>query len=169
MTVFWDVAPCVLVESYRRFRGAIRAIALMEAVSTSETSVNFYEAKRLNNPEDSHLHTRRREILKPQLLSLISNSTTARIFKKVLYNHLESGSKFPDKDSNRGSLEYEARAGKDISIRGNRWTRKDMLRLSKPIYTIFPLPPMSTKLSLPTHLYNCFLFPYVAYKCFPWI
>jgi hypothetical protein len=33
------------------------AIALMmEAASTSETSVNFYQTTRRNNPEDSHLH-----------------------------------------------------------------------------------------------------------------
>jgi hypothetical protein len=33
------------------------AIALMmEAASTSETSVNFHQTKQRNNPEDSHLH-----------------------------------------------------------------------------------------------------------------
>jgi hypothetical protein len=37
---------------------------MMETVSTSETSVNFYETIRRNIPEDSHLHTRRRENLK---------------------------------------------------------------------------------------------------------
>jgi hypothetical protein len=43
----------------------IKAIALlMEAARTSETSVNFYHTTRRNNPEDSHLHTRRRENLK---------------------------------------------------------------------------------------------------------
>jgi hypothetical protein len=36
----------------------------MEAASTSETSVNFYQTTRRNNPEDSHLHTRRRVNLK---------------------------------------------------------------------------------------------------------
>jgi hypothetical protein len=36
----------------------------MEAASTSETSVNFYQTPWRNNPEDSHLHTRRREKLK---------------------------------------------------------------------------------------------------------
>jgi hypothetical protein len=41
MTVFWDVAPCSLVEVYRRLRGAIAL--MMEAESTSETSVNFYD------------------------------------------------------------------------------------------------------------------------------
>jgi hypothetical protein len=34
--------------------------AMMEAASISETSVNFYQTIRRNNPEDSHLHTRRR-------------------------------------------------------------------------------------------------------------
>jgi hypothetical protein len=47
MAVLWVVAPCSLV---------IRAIALMmEAASTSETSVISYQTTRRNNPEDSHL------------------------------------------------------------------------------------------------------------------
>jgi hypothetical protein len=54
MTVFWDLAPCSLVEVYRRF-SAIVAL-MMEAASTSETSVNFYQTARRNNPEDSHFH-----------------------------------------------------------------------------------------------------------------
>jgi hypothetical protein len=29
---------------------------MMEAESTSETSVNFYYITRLNNPENSHIH-----------------------------------------------------------------------------------------------------------------
>jgi hypothetical protein len=37
---------------------------LMEAASTSETSVHFYQTTRRNISEDSHLHTRRRENLK---------------------------------------------------------------------------------------------------------
>jgi hypothetical protein len=37
---------------------------MMEAASTSERSVNFYQTTRRNNPEDSHLYTRRRENLK---------------------------------------------------------------------------------------------------------
>jgi hypothetical protein len=36
---------------------------MMEAVSTYEESVNFYESARRNTPEDHH-HTRRRENLK---------------------------------------------------------------------------------------------------------
>jgi hypothetical protein len=46
MAVFWVVEPCSLV---------VRAITLMmEAASTSETSANFYQTTRRNNPEDSH-------------------------------------------------------------------------------------------------------------------
>jgi hypothetical protein len=45
----------------------IRVIALMmETASTSETSRNFYQTTRRNNPEDSHLRTHRRENLKSQ-------------------------------------------------------------------------------------------------------
>jgi hypothetical protein len=49
--IFWDVAPCSHVEVDRRY------IALMmEAVRTSETSVNFNETTRRYIPEDSKLH-----------------------------------------------------------------------------------------------------------------
>jgi hypothetical protein len=41
---------------------------MMEAVSTSETSVNFYEATRRSIPEGCYLHTRRRENLISNLL-----------------------------------------------------------------------------------------------------
>jgi hypothetical protein len=47
---------------FRAMRALITLI--MEAVSTSETSENFYQTTRRNNPEDSHLHTRNRENLK---------------------------------------------------------------------------------------------------------
>jgi hypothetical protein len=38
---------------------------MMEAGSTSETSVNFYKTTWRKIPEDSHLHTRRLENVKP--------------------------------------------------------------------------------------------------------
>jgi hypothetical protein len=63
MTVFWDVEPCSLLEVYRRFRRALT----MEAANTSGTSVNFYQTTLRNIPEDTHLHTRRRENLKSHL------------------------------------------------------------------------------------------------------
>jgi hypothetical protein len=46
----------------------------MEVVCTSETSVNFYQTTRRNIPEDSHLHTRRRENLKYHLLNYNDHS-----------------------------------------------------------------------------------------------
>jgi hypothetical protein len=56
-----------LVVSYKLKDAAL----MMEAVSTCEKSVNFYETTRRNIPEDSHLHTRHREHLKSQqVLSL---------------------------------------------------------------------------------------------------
>jgi hypothetical protein len=45
MAVFWDVAPCSLVDTD----------LMMKAVSTSETLVNIYQITRRNIPEDSHL------------------------------------------------------------------------------------------------------------------
>jgi hypothetical protein len=41
---------------------------MMGTASTSESSVNFYQTIRRYNPEDSHLHTRRRENLKSYLI-----------------------------------------------------------------------------------------------------
>jgi hypothetical protein len=62
MTVFWAVPPSSLVEVYHH-QGAL----VMEAASTSETSVNFYQTRRRNNTEVSHIHTRRHENLKYHL------------------------------------------------------------------------------------------------------
>jgi hypothetical protein len=44
----------------------IRAMSalMMEAASTSETLVNFYQTRQHNNPEDSHLHTHHCENIK---------------------------------------------------------------------------------------------------------
>jgi hypothetical protein len=86
MAVFWVVAPCSLVEVYQRFRGTCclhhqgaSIIALMmEAACTSETLVNFYQTTRRYNPEDSHLHIRRRENLKSYLLHLTNITSLAK-------------------------------------------------------------------------------------------
>jgi hypothetical protein len=53
MAVFWDVAPCSLVESNRLISNFIAL--MMEAVSTPETSVSLYQTIRRNIPEDSQL------------------------------------------------------------------------------------------------------------------
>jgi hypothetical protein len=66
MAVFWDVAPCSLVEVYRRFGGACCSHHLADdegAVISSETSVHFYQTTRRNIPEDSLLQTGNREDL----------------------------------------------------------------------------------------------------------
>jgi hypothetical protein len=44
---------------------------MVAATSTSETLVNFYQTSRPNNPEDSHLSTRRRENLITQFYYLL--------------------------------------------------------------------------------------------------
>jgi hypothetical protein len=43
---------------------AASIILMVESASTFEKSVKFYQTKWRNNPEDSHLHTRRLENLK---------------------------------------------------------------------------------------------------------
>jgi hypothetical protein len=48
---------------------------MMEAASTRETSLNFCQTTRRNNPEDSHLHTRSRENLKSHLVRDIVSDT----------------------------------------------------------------------------------------------
>jgi hypothetical protein len=45
---------------------------MMEAESTSETSVNFYQTTRHNIPKDDHLHIRRRKNPKSQLLKTLT-------------------------------------------------------------------------------------------------
>jgi hypothetical protein len=57
MAVFWVVTPCGLVWVYRRFRSPYSNIGkmLMQAASTSETSVKLYQTTRRYNPEHGHL------------------------------------------------------------------------------------------------------------------
>jgi hypothetical protein len=43
-------------------------LLMMEAASISERSVNVHQTTRRNNPEDSHIRTRRRENLKSHIL-----------------------------------------------------------------------------------------------------
>jgi hypothetical protein len=51
-------------------RSASNIREMMEATSTSETSVNLYQTTRRNIPEDSHLHNRRREKMKSHSILL---------------------------------------------------------------------------------------------------
>jgi hypothetical protein len=59
MTVFCDVAPYNIIA------------LMMEAVSISETSLDFYETTGRNIPEDSNLHTRRHENLKSHRINVV--------------------------------------------------------------------------------------------------
>jgi hypothetical protein len=85
MMFFWVMAPCRLVGRCQHFgetyvsifraevamlvSGGIYIITalMMKALSTFETSVNFYQTTRRNILEGSHLHTRRCENLKSYL------------------------------------------------------------------------------------------------------
>jgi hypothetical protein len=87
MAVFWFVAPCRLVSVYQRFRGLYclhhqvdewTFALMMEPVQTSETFVNSHQSTRRYKPEDSHLHSHRRENLKsynPKVLYLFTRAT----------------------------------------------------------------------------------------------
>jgi hypothetical protein len=55
----------------------------MEAARTSETLINFYQATRRYNPEDSHLRTHRRDNLKSYLAIISLNSVNQLIFVMV--------------------------------------------------------------------------------------
>jgi hypothetical protein len=91
MIVFSDVAPCSLEETGRRFRVLITAIirVIMEAVSTSETSVNFYRTTRRNIPEDSHFHTRRSMNLKSHVSILCRHySVYAKITNALMVENV---------------------------------------------------------------------------------
>jgi hypothetical protein len=69
--LFWDMAPCSHIEVDQRFRGVyclassgqLIITLMIEAVHTSETSVNFNVTRQRYIPEDSKLHTRHREYL----------------------------------------------------------------------------------------------------------
>jgi hypothetical protein len=64
MAVFLHVGPCNLVETDRRFSADY---CLHRQNSKSNKLVNFYQNTRRNFSEDSHIHTRRREILKSHI------------------------------------------------------------------------------------------------------
>jgi hypothetical protein len=82
--VFWDVAPCNLVKStdVSEMLGDVITRAVMEAGSTSETSVNYYQTTRSNIPEDSHLLTRRRENFVSRLNGVMSSVHLSALLPK---------------------------------------------------------------------------------------
>jgi hypothetical protein len=54
---------------------------MMEAASTSEALVNFYQTIRRYNPEDSHLHTCRHENLKSYIIKYDNNHRLPKSLK----------------------------------------------------------------------------------------
>jgi hypothetical protein len=75
--LFWNVAVCSHVEVDRRFRYALclnNQALMMEAVRTSETSVNFNVSTWPYILEEFKLHTRQRENLKTQICVQCGNS-----------------------------------------------------------------------------------------------
>jgi hypothetical protein len=73
------------------FRVSVVSISVyIKAASTSETSADFYQTTWRNNPEDSRLHTGRRENLKSHLdlyysyFSLMKNSPLSRFLHKMI-------------------------------------------------------------------------------------
>jgi hypothetical protein len=79
MAVFWDAAPCGLVDIDRCFRESASIIVLMMEVSnSSETSVHFYQTTWCNIPEDSHLQM---EIKSKKMRKIAENA-----FGKYLYS-----------------------------------------------------------------------------------
>jgi hypothetical protein len=59
-------------------------IALVkEVASTSETSGNAYQTTRSNNPEESHLHTRRRENLRSHLARSVDHKSCKELGRSI--------------------------------------------------------------------------------------
>jgi hypothetical protein len=71
-------SPLGLLHNLLSFRGSLIAL-MMEAICTSETSVNIYLTTWQYIPEEPKLHTRRRENLKSHMyLSISYRSLTCR-------------------------------------------------------------------------------------------
>jgi hypothetical protein len=63
--VFWDILPrSHVLTDVSEMRTASIIALITDAVCTTETSVNIYLTTRQYIPEDSKLHTRRRENMK---------------------------------------------------------------------------------------------------------
>jgi hypothetical protein len=74
-----EIRPQMLLSSAPIIAHPSLLIALMmEAVQSSETLVNSYQPTQLCNPEDSHLHTHRRETLKSHNYFFIQHYLTSR-------------------------------------------------------------------------------------------
>jgi hypothetical protein len=84
--VFQNLAPCNMAETDRPPTNAL----MLVAASTSETSVNFYQTKRCNIPEENHLHARCREILKSYLVNVSNHNDVSPLTAVKTAEHLAS-------------------------------------------------------------------------------
>jgi hypothetical protein len=79
--VFWDVLPCKIIVD-QLFRGAYclhhQGSLVVEAVCTSETSVDNYFTRKYISEDNSELHTRRRENFKSHIVSLFAQYLNRR-------------------------------------------------------------------------------------------
>jgi hypothetical protein len=81
---------------WRRLVLWVVAPLMMEAVSTCEMSDNFYETKWCSNPDDSHLHIRRRASLKsynhplsPMMEAVNTYETSVTVYETARQNNTE--------------------------------------------------------------------------------
>jgi hypothetical protein len=140
MDAFWVVAQFSLAEVYRRFRGVCclhhQVDNMMQAASTSETLVNFYQTTRRNNPEDCHLHTRRRENLKSHKLhdhrSILRCSISIAEFMDFVYRRVfQTNRTFP-------KLDLFASSGQKVGGFLLSWVRyEELISITGPCITIY--------------------------------
>jgi hypothetical protein len=100
---------------------AVSIIRMMsEAASSSETSVNVYQTTRRYNPEDNHLHTRRRKNLKSywgklRLIHVAAGWADESAHQWIVLNRVSSS-------SSRDSRSSDRRGGTHLQEQqGQRW------------------------------------------------
>jgi hypothetical protein len=109
MSVFWDVALCIVVYSDWHFRGAYclhHQGLVMETMRTSETSVYFNEITRPYIPQDCNIYTWRRKnvkshsalfilvAMKPEISQISWNYVRFQILTAASMNMMEGVLKF---------------------------------------------------------------------------
>jgi hypothetical protein len=73
MAVFWDVAPCNLIDIDRRFGGGYCQHYQVRKQAVSSSATSEYRTTPRNIPEDSHIHSLRLGNLKSDRLTLFPN------------------------------------------------------------------------------------------------
>jgi hypothetical protein len=90
MALFWDVAPCSLVDLTDVSEELTAVIALMmETVISSEMSVSIYQTTLCNILEDRCLHTCHHENLKSHKEYNVSFETFSLWFENTVYTGIQ--------------------------------------------------------------------------------